>query len=185
MRATIRSDDFNRLIGATKSFLSVNSVRPLTRYIRLEFNAETSQVTAIAVDGYRMSVEHSVCACDEDFVTYIHGNVKLPCGLEAEIKVSDGETTIRCGDFIFGCPIKNGEFIDWKSVISPPGDPILRIGFNGNYLLSALQAAKISNGNSFRKPIILEFRGPTLPVLFRTNEDDVKIVLPIRIKERT
>lgn len=182
MKATIFSNDFNRLVAATKAFVSKDSIRPLYKFIRLEFCAADSIVTAVAVDGYRLSVEHSVCEADEDFVAYINANTMLPRNMNVTIEISDSDAIIRCGDFIFGCPQKGGEFLDWRDSL-PKGDPTFRFGVNGNYLLSALQAARVSCGNSFRQPVVLEFRGALNPVLLRTNKDDVKMVLPVRIKE--
>ena len=57
--AKIYTNDLNRLIAATKSFVSDNDHRPCNQYIKLEFHAPDNQVVAMAVDGYRMSVEHS------------------------------------------------------------------------------------------------------------------------------
>ena len=182
MKAEINSNDFNRAIAATKAFVAADSARKFRNYIRLEFSAVDSCMTAMAVDGYRMSVEHAVCECDEDFVTYIHSSIKLPCKTNAHIEVTEDETLIRCGDFIFGCPrLKGEDTFDWKGVL--PGEPTFRIGFNGNYLLSVLQAAKASCGGSLRGPVILEFRSPIEPVILRTNKEDIKMVLPVRIKE--
>ena len=181
MKANIFTNDFNRIVAATKDFVSKSDARKLHRFIRMEFRAADSSVAAVAVDGYRLSVEHAVCECDEDFVVYLNADTKLPRGMYATIEVVDKDAIIRCGDFIFGCPQKDGEFLDWESSI-PKEDPTFRFGVNGNYLLSALQAAKISCGNSFKKPVVLEFRGELLPVILRTNENDVKMVLPIRLK---
>lgn len=64
MKAKINSTDFNRIIAATKGFVGKDDFRPLYKFIRLEFCAADSVVTAVAVDGYRISVEHSVCECD-------------------------------------------------------------------------------------------------------------------------
>lgn len=183
MKAKMASNDFNRLVAATKDFVSKDVTRRSHRFIRLEFSAADSSVTAVAVDGYRLSVEHSVCECDEDFVAYINANTHLPRGAEATIEVRDGEAIIHCGDFIFGCPQRTGEFLEWQKVI-PAGEPTFRIGFNGNYLLSALWAAKVSCGDCFREPVVLELRGETDPVLLRTNKEDVKMVLPVRIKNQ-
>lgn len=181
MKAKIYTNDFNRIVAATKDFVAKNENKRTHNYIRLEFRSEEQRVSAIAVDGYRMSVEHSVCECDEDFNAYIRSNVKLPSGLNAIFEIQDGEVIIRCGDFIFGYQQPEGEFLDWEKVL--PEAPTFKIGFNGNYLLTALNAAKVSAGNSFKSPIVLEFRGPLEPVIIRTNKDDVKMVLPIRIKE--
>ena len=70
--ARIYTNDFNRIISATKGFVEKNGTRKANQYIKLEFNAENQIVTAIAVDGYRMSVEHSIISdCENDFVVYI------------------------------------------------------------------------------------------------------------------
>ena len=183
MKAKIFTNDFNRIIAATKEFVSKNenNFRKLYKFIRLEFHSADSSVTAVAVDGYRLSVEHAVCECDEDFVSYINADTKLPGGVEASIEVANGETIIRCGDYIYGCCMRDGEFLDWENAL-PKGDPTFCFGVNGEYLLSALKAAKISCGKSFNQPVILEFRGELSPVILRTNKDDIKMVLPVRIK---
>ena len=183
MRATIHSNDFNRLLKATRPFVDKWNICALHRYIRLEFSAADSLVTAVAVDGYRLSVEHCVCQCEKDFTAYIHGELHLPKNTEAELELENGELLIRCGDFILGTPQREGEFLDWRRVI-PAGDLTLRFGVNGNYLIDALRAAKASAGNCFKNPLILEFRGPKEPMLIRTNKEDVKMVLPIRIREK-
>lgn len=179
MKAEMNSSDFNRIISATKDFASESNSRKIHKYIRLEFSAADSIVTAVAVDGYKLSVEHSVCSCDEDFVAYVNPNTHLPRNMDTSIELVSGELFIRCGDLIFGCKQPSGEFLDWKSAL-PSGEPDFRIGFNGNYLLKALKAAKVSCG-SFKEPVILEFRDSNKPVILRTNKEDIKLVMPIRI----
>lgn len=181
MQAKIDTDNFNRVIAATKNFVDTSGRRPAHALIRLEFFAEDHCMTAIAVDGFRMSVETSVCECDEDFTAYVHGGIRLPRGQEAVVNVSNDEALIRCGGLIFGCKQPSGEFLDWKNVL--PGPPDFKIAFNGNYLLSALQAAKASCGNTLREPVVLEFRGPLDPVIIQTGQKNIKMVLPVRIRE--
>lgn len=183
MEAKIFSNDSNRIVEATKGFVAQDPKRRLHKFIRMEFCASDSSVIAVAVDGRKMSVEHAACECDEDFVVYINASTRLPRGMDAAIEVVGSDVIIRCGDFIFGCPQKDGEFIDWRAAV-PKEDASFRIGVNGNYLLTALKVAKISCGDSFKRPVVLEFRGETSPILLRTNEDDIKMVLPIRIKNR-
>ena len=89
---------------------------------------------------------------------------------------------IRCNGFVFGYQQPQGEFLDWERAL-PSSEVKLRIAFNGNYLLTALQAAKESAGASFRKPVYLEFRSNLEPVIIRTNKEDIKMVLPVRIQE--
>lgn len=183
--ARIYTNDLNRLIAATKSFVSDNDHIPCNQYIKLEFHAAENQVVAMAVDGYRMSIEHSVISdCDEDFVAFIKSNTKLPKKQYATISLDEnyGEAVIRCCGFSFGYKQPKDNRFEWEKAI-PTTEVKYRIGFNGNYLLSALQAAKESAGDSFREPVILEFRSNIEPILLRTNKEDIKMVLPIRIKE--
>lgn len=181
--ARVFSNDFNRIISATKDFVSHSSNKPSLQYIKLEFDAEQQKVTAIAIDGYRMSVENAVIShCDESFSVYVKGNIKLPTKQYAVFSLDgdEGEVVIRCGEFIFGYRQPSATEINWKRMI-PSSDVTYKIGFNGNYLLSALQAAKVSCGSVFKSPVVLEFRTPNEPILLRTNSDDIKMVLPIRM----
>lgn len=181
--ARIYTNDFNRIIAATKSFTSKSNHRIAHQYIKLEFDAEFKKVTAIAVDGYKMSVEHAVISdCDEDFAVYIKSNVKLPARQFASLTLEEDEVIVRCGEFIFGYRQPKPDEFDWHKAI-PTNAVTYKIAFNGNYMMSALQAAKVSCGDSFRKPVILEFRSPLEPIILRTNQEDIKMVLPIRIKE--
>lgn len=98
--ARIYTNDLNRLIAATKSFVSDSDHRPCNQYIKLEFHAADNQVVAMAVDGYRMSVEHSVISdCDEDFVAFIKSNTKLRNKQYATISLTeDGKAGGAAGD---------------------------------------------------------------------------------------
>ncbi len=186
MQAQIHTGAFNRILGATKAFTSSNDNRPIMRYIRLEFSKETQSVTAIALDGYRMSVEHSVCvSVDEDFTAYIKP-IKLPNLRTATIEVKDGELFIRCDGAIYGFKQPDGDFpIDWKNALETiENDTVqFKIGFNGELLLSALQAAKASSGGMLSKPVALEFRGAEKPITLRTGTNDIKVVLPVRMRD--
>lgn len=185
MKATIYSDDFNRIISATKRFVSrAGSNTKIHQYIRLEFDHINKKVTAIAVDGFRMSVEHAaLCECDEDFVVYFTSSTHLPKGQYADIELHNGEALIRCNGLIVGCvqPV-DGKFVNYKEVL-PEEEVVYKIGFNGNYLLDALQSAKESLGGGFKNPVVLELRNPNRPIILRTNKDDVKLVCPVRIKD--
>ena len=183
--ARILTNDFNRIIEATKRFVSDSDHIVCNQYIKMEFCAADNQVTATALDGYRLSVEHSVISdCTEDFVVYIKSNTKLPRRQYARISLEDDgkEAVIRCNGLSFGYTQPKSDGFDWRKVI-PETKVKYRIGFNGNYLLSALQSAKASSGDSLREPVILEFRSNIEPIILRTNKNDIKMVLPIRLKE--
>lgn len=180
-KATMVSTDFNRIISAVKKFADTSTNR-IYRFVRLEFSATDSRVTAVAVDGFRVSVEHAMCSdCDEDFC-YVYKDIKFPKDLPISFDLCDGECAVKCGGMAFVYEQPDGIFLDWQKVI-PNKEPTFRIGFNANYLLDALQSAKVSVGGVFKNPVVLEFTSPLEPVVIRTNKDDVKIVLPIRLKQ--
>jgi DNA polymerase III sliding clamp (beta) subunit (PCNA family) len=186
MKALIKASDLKKLILSTYKFSSTDNCKPVHCYIRLEFKKEFNLVTAIAVDGYKMPVEHSICSqVDEDFTAYIKSDIpKFKKDSYAIIEVKEHVCFISINGNISGYQQPDGEFLDWNKVLNDVVDknPIYRIGFDGNALLAALQSAKSSVGNSFRQPVILEFRSPVEPILLRTNRDDYKMVLPVHLK---
>lgn len=182
--ATMLSRDFNKLIDEVKDFVSKSATRKIHEYIKLEFKAEEKKVVAVAVDGYRLATAHaSLLDCENDFVAYVRSGVKL-AGKDSCVRfeLSKKELVIRCDGFIFGYEQPEGVFLDWEKVI-PQKEPTYKIAFNGDYMLAALKAAKISCGGIFRSHVVLEFRSNIEPIILRTNGEDIKMVLPIRIKE--
>lgn len=188
MKIVIMSTNvFNTIIAAVKGAVSASAGKPVYKNIRLEFRKENNAVTAIATDGFRLFVEHATCCeVEEDFDCYIKPSVHLPRGnfMRLELKKRDETESvveIECLGCIFGFVQPTGEFLDWEKAL--PDSPTFRIGVNAEYLLSALQAAKASAGGAFKQPAILEFRGPIGPITIKTNREDVKMVLPVRIRE--
>ena len=185
--AIMDTDAFNTIIAAVNGAVSASVHRPMYKNIRLEFRKKNKEVTAIATDGFRLFVEHATCyEVEEDFDCYIKPSVHLPRGnsMRLELKERDkmeSVVEIECLGCIFGFVQPVGEFLDWEKVL--PNEPTFRIGVNAEYLLSALQAAKASVGGTFKQPAIQEFRGPIAPITIKTNREDVKMVLPVRIKE--
>lgn len=179
-KANMKTDVFNRLIDATKGFVSKYARNDVYQFIKLEFHSSDDEVIAVATDGFKLSVEHAVCKSEEDFTIYVKGNVKLPRNAEVEIELEADEALFRCNGFVFGYKQPTGQFLEWPQVL-PSGEPTFRIGFNGEYLLAALKAARISVGGLYKNPVVLEFRGPTLPFIIKTNNNDIKMVLPIRV----
>ena len=64
------SDGFNRLIDATKAFVDKDHRNPCYNFIRFEFHADVGEVVAVALDGFRLSVEYGLAECEEDFIVY-------------------------------------------------------------------------------------------------------------------
>ena len=188
MKIVIMSTNvFNTIIAAVKGAVSASERNPMYKNIRLEFRKENNTVTAIATDGFRLFVEHATCyEVEEDFDCYIKPSVHLPRGNSMRLELKKRDETesvveIECLGCIFGFVQPTGAFLDWENVL--PDSPTFRIGVNAEYLLSTLQAAKASVGGAFKQPAILEFRGPIGPITIKTNREDVKMVLPVRIKE--
>jgi len=185
MEATILAANLNRLIGATKAFISQNDRRPKHQYIRIDFCKETQNATAVAIDGYRLAVENATCTVDEDFTVYIKAVLpKATRGGYVAVKLNDNICYLSSGENLTGFRQPGGDFLDYQKTISDITEKpaVYRIGFNGDYLLQALQAAKISCGG-FKTPVVLEFREPQIPIVLRTHKDDIKIVLPVRLHD--
>lgn len=186
MTAIIETKNWNRIINATKKFTSTSGGNPTHRCIRLDFRINSSSVTAVALDGYRMSIEHSICfGVDEDFSCYIKPDMpKCPAAIkQVKVELQADKVFIEYGDAIVGCKQPKGEFLDYNKIYADTTakEPIYKIGFNADYLIDALQSAKASNGGSFREPVILELRSPTAPIILKTGGENIKVVLPIRL----
>lgn len=186
MRAVIFTQDLKRLVKATKDFMGSHALRPAQQYIKLEFEKETLTVTAIATDGYRLSVEHASCtAIDEDFTAYIKATLpKCKSGDTAVIEVKDAFCYISTKDLAVGVRQPNGEFFDYQSFLQDQAERQVsyRIALNKNFLVDALRAITTRPND----PVIFEFGRCGQPMVIRTekNKQDIKIVLPCRLPER-
>lgn len=185
MKAQIEFAALQVIVDATKEFVGVNDHRPIYQYICLKFSADDNEVTAVAVDGYRLSIERSICTVDEDFTVYI--KPYLPRGSKksfAVIELKDDFAYINVDGNVTGYKQPSGEFLDWENAI-PKSESTYKIGFNGLYLLSALKAVKISARDVFRNAVTLELRGPKEPIILRTGKkgENIKMILPVRIFE--
>lgn len=182
--ARMNSTDFNRLVKATKDFVD-ELYRPILSYIHMEFDANTQTVTAVACDGYKLSTEHAKADCDESFSCYVKRDAHIPGGGDVQITLCEEPQQLRLesADFSVSYNQPADNYLDWKRVVptTPPG---YSITFNGNLLLDALKAAKASCSKSFKGSLVIEFRDPNEPIVIRTNEDDIKLVLPLRMQKR-
>ncbi len=188
-RVVLEGRDFNRLIAATKGFISKDDRRPIYKYIKFDVEKASTPgccVTAAACDGYRLSVERAraVFAVDEAFSCYIPPCARVPQKAFVEIELKDNDVLIRVEDKIFGCrqPKSKEEFVNYEKFFQE--DVKSRVAFQPEYLERALLAAKASVGN-VRAPVVLEFRDHRSPVFFKTgqNRENLKMVLPVRIED--
>lgn len=187
MKALIDGKSFNKLIESTKRFVAKSHRNQALEYIKLEFNKETCSVTAAAIDGYRMSIEHNICLeVDEDFSILVKPTVtKCPKREKfAKIEKLDDRAYIEFGDTITGFHQVKGEFYDYTKAYADmtANEVTYKIGFNGDLLIDALLSAKASVGGTLREAVILEFRSPHEPIILKTGNENIKVVLPMRIK---
>ena len=189
MKAIMKAKNLKVLIEATKKFLAQSNSKPCSQYIRLEFDCDHDTVTAVGVDGYKLSVEHSIAEyIDESFVAYIKPSIPKH-GKEdtAIIELTDKRCTIQIGDTITGYVQPVDNYLDSKNTLEETENtPVqYRIGFNPDLLIDALQSAKASNGGTSQRHVVLEFRSPLHPIIFKTGEhrENIKLICPVRIKE--
>jgi len=188
MKAILESKDFIKLVDATKRFAAMSDTKPIHTWIRLEFTKESNKVTAIAVDGYKMGFETRNCFdLDEDFVAYIRPNIKKPFVSQkyVAIELIGKRLLISYDSDIVGYQQPDGEFLDWKKTYEDiiGKDTTYKIGFNVDHLIAALQSAKASTPDRLRIPAVLEFGNPHEPLVIRTGDGNVKIALPVRLKQ--
>ena len=196
MVAMLSTREFNRLVDATKKFISTNDTNRVNyTYIRMEFSKgngedEDDKVLAVAVDGYRLLVESGwAMSVDESFTVYIKPNfrfpsVRWPKDDYCEITLSGDECIIRGGGFVYGYkqPKEPENFLDWKKAV-PDRECVFRYGINPKYLIAAVQAAAVRR--VYNEPIVLEFYGENLPMTLRlSGSSSFKMVLPVRLKDR-
>lgn len=184
MKATMQSEDFNRLIDATKKSCARHDSKLIHMWIRIEFSGTTA--TAVSVDGYRMHIERAACYdLDESFTAYIKPSMKkFPRKMYVEIERQDEKLFISCGEDIAGYRQPDGEFLDWQKTYGDimEKEPILRMGFNSEYMYDALSSLKSCTSDFLRQPIILEVRDPLQPAILRTGDSGERVVLPVRLK---
>ena len=100
--------------------------------------------------------------------------------------MTDGEITdIEFRDMRFRTKRPDGEFMDCEKALSGAmnREKQLQFGANVDYLIDALKSLKAS-GATTQKPVIFEFRGETEAMIFRTDADNAKMVLPVRLQAK-
>lgn len=187
MEATLDGKNFNRLIDAVRNFTSKNDAKPENCMIQLHFHTDGTNVEAYALDGYKAAKECAkCCTVDEDFVALISAPPIKANGIPVvEVSLEDDYAYISYGDIRFRTRQPNAEPFDVQKVIDNAmhKESTMWFGANVNYLLDALKSLKGSCAAG-RIPVIVEFRGPNEPIIFRTDEDNPKMVMPIRIRDK-
>lgn len=191
MKAIIESSNFNRLIDGVKKSAAKTDAKPIQMWIRLELEGKTA--TAIAVDGYQMSVERAELleSVDEAFTVYVKPSTKrFPVGRRSaadkyvEIQLVDKKLFLWCEGDGIAYKQPEGDFLDWKEILdnAKTAEPAYTISFNHEYMLNALQSLKAVCPDVMRRPVIMDIRDPLKPFILRTQAGSERVVLPVRLK---
>jgi DNA polymerase III sliding clamp (beta) subunit (PCNA family) len=184
MKATLSGEALNQLVGSVKAFTGKSDVRPQNQFIHILFSADGCKATAYAIDGYRAAKESVVCGfVDEDFdVMVLAPRIKAKRVSNVEVYRDGDRSFIDYGDITFRTQRPDGTPFDVEGFISGEAakENKQAFGINADYMIDALRSLKES-GAAIRKPVIVEFTSPLAPVLLRTDADNYKVILPVRL----
>lgn len=189
MKAVIEANELKRIVDNTKRFVGVNDKR--MEYIRLEIDAEKKMIRAIALDGYKLSVEYAKTQdADESFLCYIKPVIpKITRSTEhAVIELSGDRVLIQADESIMGYVQPSFGYYDVDKLIKEETEKkiIRTIGVNAKYLKDALVSAKDSMRS--RDIIKIDVRNPNEPLMIRSMgydglPENIKIILPVLINK--
>lgn len=181
MRAVIRAEEFKRLIDNTKKFTGGSG---LMQWIYLQVKS-TAEITATALDGHRVSVEHAhLMECDEAFNCYIKPTIKVKKNDDpVEIELTDGKLFITVGDNITGYKQPEGTYYPVDKVFKDTQDEEIKasIAVNPKLLKDALDSLTYSHA------VIMEIRNKKSPIIVRPAsqgiKENIKLVLPMNVSK--
>lgn len=178
MKAIIEAKEYKRLIENTRKFTaSCGDVK--MQYIHLRF--QNGEVRASALDGHRVSVEYATYIGD-NFTCYVKSNIPRTVGVKnILVELLDNKVLIIADDDLIGYKQPEGDFYDIDKLIqdNTSKPKIGVIGANSQYLVDALSAIK---GKILKdKCAKLEIRGEKDPIIIRSGEKNIKLILPMRI----
>jgi len=186
MKAIIDAIDFKNLVSNAKAFLSKTHTNIMMTYIYLEVNAETKEIRATALDGYRISSETtSIKEADESFKCFIRPNIPKITKNDryVELELNDNKCFVTVSDSIVGYKQPQGEYFDYKKLIRDVENQEAKASIlvDASLLKEALSSVK-TEGN-IRDYVKIEIREKYLPVVIRygkkRDRNNLKLVLPV------
>ena len=179
MKCKVRANDLKRLVDNTKKFLGSAGYQKLMQYIYLEVDVEENIVKATALNGYAVSEEYGMCVeADQSFSCFIKPNIPkiTKKDMYAEIELINGKCYITVGENIVGFVQPEGEYykthdmiLDWENT-----KPLAVVCMRKDLLLAAVQ----SLNHDYRQEVRIEIREGKTPVIFRTDANNTRYVLP-------
>ena len=182
MKAILKTEDLKRLIKATAKFISKDENRHALHWIKLTFHKDTLTAQAVAIDGYRVSVESVSClSVIDSFTVYIKPYLPVKAKDKvAEVCLSDGKCLINIGGNMTGYVQPDIKYLDDNKIISDiEALPVLReVLLSKEFLTDALNSL-LPDSPSSRQTVMLQLREDHQPVSIRSGES-VRYVLPCR-----
>lgn len=179
MKATLNCAELKRLIRATKDFVQICDTNcEAHSYIRLELSAEDRKITAVAIDGTRVSIETTQAVdIDADFICYIKGNI--PNGNKfdiAEIRLEGDYCYVTVNGVTVGYEQPDSDFFDYKTYVErlSRSKPAAAIILSRKLLRDAMQSISPS---AKRDVVTVEVRGDLEPMVIRT-ANGARYILP-------
>ena len=185
MKAILKTSDLKRLIKATAKFISKDGNKRMLQWIQFTFDKEKGTVKAVALDGYKLSIESAKCFdIDENFTAYI--KPYLPVGARAEvstISLVDKNCLIDIDGRIAGFKQPEGDFFNYEKFIAETDQlPIVKeVFFSKSLIKDALESVEESIDFGWDLKICMQLRSGFEPVSIKTNSG-VRYVLPCRNK---
>lgn len=183
MKAILKTEDLKRLIKATAKFISKDDNRQMLQWIQLKFDKEKLTVTAIALDGCKLSVETVKCFdLDEDFTVCIRPY--LPVGAKdmySKIELSDKLCLIDIGGRFTGYKQPEGNFFDAEKFLTETEQlPVINeVALTRDFLVDALKS--LQQDELKRLPVIIQLRDDLKPVSIKMGKS-TRYILPVRNK---
>lgn len=190
---------FKDIISATKDFVAKNETRPLYQMVFLRGQKHApytladqvyhrGQLTAIALDGYRVS--HETCTrvtIEEDFTAYIFIPRVKPIKTDTVKLYRDEDGTIVLSyesaksAIQFRSKQPHVSAVNHESLYQQVSETAidLQTGCSASYLMDAAQS--LTNNNRHVPVVINASLDPTKPIRL-TQQNSTRIILPIRIK---
>jgi len=180
MRAIIDAIEFKRLVNGTKRFTGITSNKA-SEYIYLEIDAENKIIKASACEGHEISIEYAkVKEVDVSFKCFIKPNIPKICNSDrnVEIELVDKKAYITVNENITGYKQPEQEFFKIDKLVKDTleNEITASICVDARLLKNALASIK----TGWDKSCDIEIRGKDKPIIIRTGEDNIKLVLPMR-----
>lgn len=174
MKATIISNDLKRLIKSTKKFVADGENNKLMQYIKIEVRECT--ITAIALDGHRITKETLECSSDCDFSCFIKPILPVLKNIEVcTIELIGDYAYITAGENRVGFKQPEGEYYDTDKYFKKEAYETFAICFDTKLLKEALDSLPCDKA-------ILRFSNRKAPVYIHTAGKEIiseRVVLPV------